>query len=600
MSASIFHKGLLIVVIPLVFEIFLVVFLFVLVSDAQEREMQRSVQVSELTAGGLANAAALDALLSTTMAERDEGAAEQFRRSKELYAREIETLDKYQKTHRNAVRGLKFIVDNGREALALLDHLDAKITSKSYTFADRLELARKGMGISHKFREQIQQLRTNHIRQTEETAEAQEHFRFVLTAYLIGGVGLSVLLAIAMGFFFSKSIVQRLAVVQNNTLLLSREEPLPQQVAGKDELSELDRVLHEVADVVANARRRERAVVSNAYDIICTIDKVGIFTSMNPACTRLLGYQPEELVGKPVATILAPDDTMQLTKTADSFEKRAMSKSGQFHDLLCSIRWSDVEDAWFCVMHDITERKQAERFAQQVRNMISHDIRAPLSAIIGSLQLVSSGRVAPVSDEVVEVLSTAEDSAQRLVTLSNDLLQLEKLSSGKLQLNIEPISLHSFLGESVKSVSRLAEQSGVKLVVEPSALTVRADKLRLRLSQVMINLLSNAIKFSPRDGEVLVTCSATSDSVCIAVRDHGRGIPAESLSKLFSPYEQVFATDETNLDGTGLGLAICRELVEAHGGTIGAESEYGKGSTFFVLLPNRDSADERSTQVTRT
>lgn len=589
MRLSILHKGLLLVVVPLIFEIVLVVFLFVVVRDAQTQLAERSRRLIELSAGGLAEAAAMEALLATMRADRDEQAAEQFRTAKKLYAEEIQKLADYQKQKPDAIKALDALVENSALALGLMDEIDEKIKSNTYTLADRIQFAQRGILLSRRFRGEVQELRKEHLQNYEQTKASQEKLQFQLTIYIVGGVVVSILIAIGMGFFFSRSIVQRLATVKKNTLLLAKEEPLVQHVAGDDELSELDQVLHSVANVIADARRRERAVVVNASDIICTIDKAGNFASMNPACTRLLGYEPEELIGKPSSSILPDGETLgELEKGAQSFEKGALSKQGLRKDMLWSVRWSDAEQSWFCVLHDVTERKQAERFAQRVRNMVSHDIRAPLSSIIGSLQLVAEGRVGAVSDDVIEVLSTAEDSAQRLMTLSKDLLQLEKLTSGRLELSIKPVPLSAVYEASVKSVSTLAKQSSVSFKIEPQDITVAADPDRL--TQVMVNLFSNAIKFSPEGGTVTVSTTDEGSAVRIAVRDEGRGIPPEFLSRLFSPFEQASASDEFDLGGTGLGLSICREIVERHGGKISAESVGGRGSTFVVVLPKTASA----------
>lgn len=586
MRASILHKGLLLVLIPLVFEIVLVVFLFVVVHRAHDQTLARSTQFSELTAGGLANAAAMQTLLATMLADRDPSTIEIFRSSKQAYASEIQSLALYRQAHPASLRGLQAIIDNGHVALELLDQLEAKLSTGTYSFADRLVFARKGFDIARRFKEQVQLIRQDYLRQAALDREEQVQFRALLLGFLIVGVGISISLAIAMGFFFSRSIVDRLESVRNNTLLLAKEQPLRQVVGGQDELSELDKVLHDVADVIADARRRERAVVVNASDIICTVDESGIFRSMNPACARILGFDPDEVIGKPLSSLLLADEPApELGKSEVSFEKAMLTKSGQRAEMLWAVRWSEAERAWFCVMHDITERKQAERFAQQVRNMVTHDIRAPLTAIIGSLQLVSSGRVAPVNAEVLEVLQTAEDSAQRLMTLCQDLLQLDRLASRKLTLAINEVSLRTIIDASVKSVLRLADQAQVAVKIELPEPDIRINVDNDRMTQVLVNLLSNAIKFSSAGGTVSVIGSESDGKVIIAVRDQGRGIPPESLERLFLPFHQVFVSDDTELGGTGLGLAICREIVELHHGSISVESEVGKGSTFFVELP---------------
>lgn len=169
----------------------------------------------------------------------------------------------------------------------------------------------------------------------------------------------------------------------------------------------------------------------------------------------------------------------------------------------------------------------------------------------------------------------------------NSLLDIEKMQSGTLQMELTPISLDSIISRAVTVVSHAAEKQRVIVAAAPTGYELVADGAKL--VQVMINLLANAVKFSPRDGHVKVDCAQEGDWLQIEVLDEGRGIPESQTEVIFERFHQVEMSDRTEKDGTGLGLAICKSIVEAHGGTIGVKSNVGKGSRFWVKIPRPES-----------
>lgn len=226
----------------------------------------------------------------------------------------------------------------------------------------------------------------------------------------------------------------------------------------------------------------------------------------------------------------------------------------------------------------------AAKHKQELISIVSHELRTPLTSVQATLTRFSHGLLGELSPKGKDALVKAEKNTDRLIKLINDLLDIERMEQGKIDLRRENIALSSALGRSLDSVLSFAEKHGVELDVASTTLSVFADEDRL--IQVMVNLLSNAIKFSPENGLVTVSVEQIGQNVEIAVADQGRGVPPEFQEKIFQRYAQVEEADGKK--GTGLGLPICKAIIEGHGGTIGVRSELGKGSVFSVQIPLAD------------
>lgn len=245
------------------------------------------------------------------------------------------------------------------------------------------------------------------------------------------------------------------------------------------------------------------------------------------------------------------------------------------------------------VTHDITEKKEAERRVSEFYSMVSHELRTPLTAIRAALGLIEGGITGSITDETLELISIARTESDRLIRLINDILDMRKMEAGKLQLQVLPIDPQEVLTRTLAAMRSFAQEHGVQLLS-----WINTDKKMVgdydRVVQVLTNLLSNAIKFSVQQGEVSVSVEETgSGTVRFSVSDNGPGIPAQQQHKLFELFQQLDSSDSRTKGGTGLGLAISKAIIERLGGTIGFESEVGKGSTFWFELPiARDLLDE--------
>ena len=235
---------------------------------------------------------------------------------------------------------------------------------------------------------------------------------------------------------------------------------------------------------------------------------------------------------------------------------------------------------------DITQQLEADRLKQEFTSTLSHELRTPLTSIIGSLQLVNAGVLGDLNKDQAELTEVAERNGQRLLDLINDILDIEKIDSGKLTLYSEPMSLDTLVSESVKLNQGFADRYNVKLTATGlgSSITVNAD--HKRLLQVMTNLISNSAKFSPAGGSVEIGLrEANPRVVVITVSDRGTGIPEAFRNRIFGRFAQADSADTRAKGGTGLGLAICKRLIELMDGTIGFSDREGGGTTFWFELP---------------
>jgi signal transduction histidine kinase len=263
------------------------------------------------------------------------------------------------------------------------------------------------------------------------------------------------------------------------------------------------------------------------------------------------------------------------------------------------------------VLNDITERQAIARMKDEFVSVVSHELRTPITSIRGSLGLLGTGKLGSLSDKGQRMLEIAINNTDRLIRLINDILDLERIESGKIALSKQPCDLAELIQQAVETMQSMADNAGVTLSV--SAVSVRFMGDSDRLLQVFTNLLSNAIKFSSKGGTVWLTAEIqtqpeTNQSPTIAnqtphpssqppisnlqpptllirIKDQGRGIPGDKLNLIFERFQQVDVSDARQKGGTGLGLPICNAIVQQHGGKIWVESQLDVGSTFYVMLP---------------
>lgn len=470
---------------------------------------------------------------------------------------------------------------------------------------DRMALWLKLRDVSRDLSNQVLSLGDAGKAVADASPEKQRQFRAqVQQVLMVGGVA-NILLTLVFGFILTRSIVSRLNIMNDNSYRLASNKALNQLVSGGDEIAKLDRVFHRMANQLREAVSKERVILENASDCICSFDSRLKFVSANPACEELFGLTADEMIYTNffdyVDQVSKDEARAYLDRVKDGANEKALTltinrSDGEQREVLWSAQWAQQEGTddrvkgdrskdgiLISIFHDVTDERAAERLKQEVVAMVTHDLRTPLTTVQNYLQFLGDGIYGDVSEKATKYLPGALRSSERMMRLIGDLLDIEKVKSGMMELNRERISLQKVFESTVEQSAGYAHELGVSLRFEATNTMVNADEQMLL--RILANLVSNAIKFSPKGGTVKLSVKSNNEVVTVTVEDQGVGLPPDMLDSVFDRFQQAPNQTSRTRGGSGLGLAICKALVELHGGKIWAESQLNQGTQFRFELP---------------
>lgn len=437
----------------------------------------------------------------------------------------------------------------------------------------------------------IDRIKSTSNRMDAAEPEKLEHMFEELLIVLLVGAALSCFITLFFARVLTVDIIRRLNAISNDAYLLAAGQPLPPRQKGSDEISELEEALRRTEAKMQEMRNNELAILNNTADVVCSLDRQLRFLTVGDPVEANWDYKPQDLLGRSLVTLIDSDtagsvhedfERVRTLATVSEIDIQLKCRSGRLKDLSWTVVWIEQEGCFACVVHDVTELKRLERLKQAFFSMVSHDLRTPLTAISVNVENLRSEKDSEVYKNSERLLGIISSSITRLKSLVDDLLDLDKIDAGKLDLEVECISLRDVCLAATTTLEAMAQDAGIELKSPRHDAAVMADEKRL--IQVVTNLISNAIKFSARGTSVTVSIRRHGDDVEVAVTDQGPGIPENIQKTLFDRYSQGKASSNVSIKSSGLGLAIVASLVQAHGGEIGIRSEEGKGATFWFRL----------------
>ncbi|HEY9731235.1 MAG TPA: ATP-binding protein [Drouetiella sp.] len=592
MNLTLSQKAMMLVAVPLVFELAFVSTLFYQLKSFDQELANEHLDRDILTTVNLELKCLLQAAGAMGMFQvhRDD-------RYKIQYQKALDELKKYR-----AELGEKIKLDNSEDLHAFAQATDDVVTALDETdelvnSGDRIDRMRSMIKADKLLRRMDKAgdrviercMAVNKLQQ-----EQEQKSRAAIEWLILISAPLSIILALVLASYFNHGTARRLKVLLENTFQLAMEKPLQKPLQGNDEIAIIDGGFHRMAELLIDARIKEQALTQNARDVICSLDERGKFTKMNQAVKEVWGYDDDELLGRTIVSLVDPSQVEHANlaleevisgKSTTPFELKMRRKDQSTCDMSWSAQWSESDKSLFCVAHDISERKRLERMKQEVVAMVSHDLRSPLTSIQAMFDLLEAGVLGELNDKGEDKIRRSSASLNRLISMINDLLDMEKLESGMFELEVSETPFLTLAAHAREGIQSSAEQKRIKVEISDSDAIVYCDGDRI--VRVLINFLSNAIKFSPENTTVKIELSQPDGYTQIAVTDQGKGIPTDKLETVFERFKQVERADETTKGGSGLGLAICKAIVDAHHGDIGVSSEIGQGSTFWIRLPNK-------------
>ena len=366
-------------------------------------------------------------------------------------------------------------------------------------------------------------------------------------------------------------------------------------------LNDLSEVIRLTQENLEQESKRLHSILSYMTDGVLATNRRGKITMINDMAKKQLGVQKEDVINKSI---------LELLKIADEYELRDLitqipelmidSQDGNGEYLSLRVRFALIRresgfiSGLVAVLHDTTEQEKEERERRLFVSNVSHELRTPLTSVKSYLEALDEGALSePVAPDFIKV---SLDETNRMMRMVTDLLHLSRIDNATSHLDVELINFTAFITFILNRFDKMRgpdEEKKYDLVRDYPITSVWIEIDTDKMTQVIDNILNNAIKYSPDGGKITVTMKTTDDQMILSISDQGLGIPKQDLPRIFDRFYRVDRARSRAQGGTGLGLAIAKEIVKQHEGFIWAKSEYGKGSTFTIVLPyDKDAVKE--------
>ncbi|WP_445478908.1 cell wall metabolism sensor histidine kinase WalK [Lysinibacillus irui] len=413
----------------------------------------------------------------------------------------------------------------------------------------------------------------------------------------LGGTAMSLVFTIFLGILVARTITQPIADMRKQAQAMAKGNYSRKvRVYGTDEIGQLaitfnhlTNRLQEAQSTTEAERRKLDSVLSNMTDGVIATDRKGRIILINDPALELLHISRDITLGRPIASVLGIDQEYSFEDLIHMSDAINLNFSTSDAPYILRANFSVIQketgfiNGLITVLHDITEQEKIEMDRREFVSNVSHELRTPLTTMRSYLEALADGawkdeNIAPT------FLNVTQTETERMIRLVNDLLQLSRMDSADYELNKDIVLFNSFFNRIIDrfEMSKSDKVQFERIFPETSFyVEIDTDKV----TQVIDNIISNAIKYSPDGGNIRFGFTGQGDMLKVMISDDGMGIPKENVGRIFDRFYRVDRARARSMGGTGLGLAIAREMIEAHGGKIWAESEEGQGTTIFFTLP---------------
>jgi len=366
-------------------------------------------------------------------------------------------------------------------------------------------------------------------------------------------------------------------------------------------LNDLSEVIRLTQENLEQESKRLNSILSYMTDGVLATNRRGKITMINDMAKKQLGVQKEEVLNKSILELLKIEDEYELRDLITQVPELMIDSqdaNGEYLSLRVRFalvrRESGFISGLVAVLHDTTEQEKEERERRLFVSNVSHELRTPLTSVKSYLEALDEGALSePVAPDFIKV---SLDETNRMMRMVTDLLHLSRIDNATTHLDVELINFTAFITFILNRFDQIRgqdEEKKYELVRDYPITSVWIEIDTDKMTQVIDNILNNAIKYSPDGGKITVTMKTTDDQMILSISDQGLGIPKQDLPRIFDRFYRVDRARSRAQGGTGLGLAIAKEIIKQHNGFIWAKSEYGKGSTFTIVLPyDKDAVKE--------